>query len=183
MSADIQSMLLEALTSPSGAGALPTAQDLLSQLGEAEDPRMRLIAQFLLARRQAEELENETSTEDEMDTEPAQSFSEPDEVKVYSSEMSRAVRQLRQKIESMYRELADLRDRNDALAAALGACYLCWGKDSECEICNGVGRPGSSTPDKKLFIQFAVPAARRIQREEGATQRFSKTPDQPLSPS
>ncbi len=181
MSVDIQSQLLEALTSPGGTGALPSAQDLLTQLGEA-DPTVRLIAQFL-ARRQAHELENETPSEDEMDSAPVQSSSERDEAEVRSSEMSRAVRQLRQKVEGMYRELAELRDRNDALATALGACYLCWGNDPECEICNGGGRPGSSTPDKKLFTQFAVPAARWLQRGEGATQRVSKTADQHLSPS
>jgi hypothetical protein len=181
MSADIRSLLLEALTSPAGMGALPRAQDLLTQLGEA-DPTVRLIAQ-VLAQRQAQELESETSTEDEMDLAPVQSASERDKAEVRSSEMSRAVRQLRQQVESLYRELAELRDRNDALAAALGACHLCWGNDPECEICNGGGRPGSSTPDRKLFTQFAVPAARRLQRREGATQRFSKTADQDLSPS
>lgn len=179
MSADIRPLLLEALTSPAGTSALPRAQDLLTQLGEA-DPTVRLIAQ-LLAQRQAQELENETPSEDEMDSAPVQSSSERDEAEVRCSEMSRAVRQLRRKVETMYRELAELRDRNDALAAALGACYLCWGKDPECEICNGGGRPGSSTPDKKLFTQFALPAARRLQRE-GAPQAFSKTADQHLSP-
>jgi DNA repair exonuclease SbcCD ATPase subunit len=181
MSADIRSLLLETLTSPGGRGALPSAQDLLTQLGEA-DPTVRLIAQ-LLTQRQAQELENETPTEEEVNSELSQSSSAPDEAEMRSSEMSRAFRQLRQKIESMYTELAELRERNDAFAAALGACYLCWGNDPECEICNGQGRPGSSTPDKKLFTQFAVPAARRLQRGEGATHRFSKTADQHLSPS
>lgn len=181
MSVDLQSLLLEALTSPGGAGALPKAQDLLTQLGGA-DPRVRLIAQFM-AQRQAQELEDETLTEDEMDTEPARSSSEPDEAEMHTSELSRAVRQLRQKVESMYRELAELRNRNDALAAALGACYLCWGDDPECEICHGQGRTGSAIPDRKLFAQFVVPAARRLQRGEGATPCFSKTADQHLSSS
>ncbi len=180
MSADIQSLLLDALASPGGTGALPNAQDLLTRLGEA-NPTMRLIAQFL-AQRQAQELENEEPTEDELDAEFPQHSSEPDEAEVRSGEMSRASRQLRQKVESMYRELAELRDRNDALAAAFGACYLCWGDDPECEICNGQGRAGSAIPDKKLFTQFAVPAARRLQRGENATQRFSKAADQLLPP-
>jgi hypothetical protein len=184
MSADIQSQLLEMLTSPTGTGALPRAQDLLTQLGQAH-PTVRLIAQFL-AQRQAQELENETlsdESEEEVNSELSKSSSESDKTEIRSGEMSGAVRQLRQKVESMYEESAKLRNRNDVLALALGACYLCWGHDPECEMCNGQGRTGSAIPNKKLFTEFVVPAARRLQRGKDATQRFSNTADQHLSPS
>jgi hypothetical protein len=169
MSADIQSLLLEALTSPTGTGALPTVQDLLTQLGEAADPNVRLIAQLLVRRQQLRELENETPPEEGVTLELSQSSSETDQAEMGSREMSRIARQLRQKVASMYKELAELRDRNDAMAAALGACYVCWGDDQECEKCNGKDRAGSAIPDKELFTQFVLPAARRLQRGEDAT--------------
>jgi hypothetical protein len=181
MSVDVRDTLLEALASPAGTGALPKAQELLTQLGES-DPTARLLAQFL-GRRQTQELENETPSKEAETSERSQSFSVPDKAQVRSDEMSRAVHQLRRQIESMYRELAELRDRNDALAAAFGACYLCWGNDPDCEICNGHGRTGFAVPDKKLFAQFAAPAARRLKRKEEATQSFPKAADQCLSES
>lgn len=184
MSANIQSQLLEALTSATGTGALPRAQDLLTQLGQAH-PTVRLIAQFL-AQSHAQEPQNETPSDDSeeaVNSELSQFSSESDKTEIRSGEMSRAVRQLRQKVERMYGELATLRNRNDVLALALGACYLCWGNDPECEMCNGQGRPGSAIPNKKIFTEFVLPAARRLQRGKDTTQRFSKTADQHLSPS
>lgn len=179
MSEDIRSRLLEALASPDGTGTLPI-EDLLMQLGEA-NPTVRLIAK-ILARPQLQELESKTPTEDKMDMEPVQSSSELDETKMRASEMSRTVHQLRQKVDSMFRELAELRNRNDALAMALGACHLCWGDDPECEMCHGRGRTGSTIPDKKLFTEFAGPAAHRLQRGEAPTPCFSKKADRRLSP-
>ena len=66
-------------------------------------------------------------------------------------------------------ELRMLRERCDALAAAIGACYLCWGDDSLCEVCLGNGVPGSAVPDRALFRQLIVPAIRR------AKQAFAST--------
>ncbi|MEM7159322.1 MAG: hypothetical protein AAF799_41170 [Myxococcota bacterium] len=72
-------------------------------------------------------------------------------------------------VESMRRRIARLesvnemlRDTNDALAAALGACEVCWGTDDDCEACEGHGTPGSSLPDPRLFSIFALPALRRV---------------------
>lgn len=54
-------------------------------------------------------------------------------------------------------------DRNDALAAALGACE-CWGEDEDCEICRGEGRPGWTLPDRRLFLRFVKPALRAMRQ-------------------
>ncbi len=59
-------------------------------------------------------------------------------------------------------ELADLRQVNDTLAAALGACRVCWGGDRECQQCNGHGAAGSGLPDMALFEQLVAPAVRRV---------------------
>lgn len=63
--------------------------------------------------------------------------------------------------EEARRELADLREVNDTLAGALGACALCWGGDPNCVVCQGLGGPGFELPDPKLFNQLVVPAVRR----------------------
>ena len=83
-------------------------------------------------------------------------------VDVVSEEVTEPVRAPRNP--HMKRELADLREVNDTLAAALGACPACWGGDEECSDCEGYGHPGSSRPDPALFQQLVVPAVRRVER-------------------
>ena len=84
-------------------------------------------------------------------------------------------------LEEMRRELADLREGNDTLAAALGACALCWGGDPDCVVCLGRGSPGYDLPDPALFNELVVPALRRVygwQRANGLarTGRATRTP-------
>ena len=58
-------------------------------------------------------------------------------------------------------ELEELRQRNEALAAALGACFVCWGTDIFCTHCGGEGRRGATAPDPRLFNQLVAPAVAR----------------------
>jgi hypothetical protein len=60
------------------------------------------------------------------------------------------------------RELTDLREANDTLASALGACPICWGGDRHCEVCRGRGRPGYRVPEPALFNELVVPAIHRV---------------------
>lgn len=69
---------------------------------------------------------------------------------------------LKQVLKSLYAEIGTLRARNDALAAALGACYLCFGDDPVCPECGGNGVPGSLQPEAAAFRQYVTPAIRRI---------------------
>jgi hypothetical protein len=59
-------------------------------------------------------------------------------------------------------ELSDLRQANDTLASALGACPICWGGNIACDICHGRGRPGFANPDPELFRELVVPAVERV---------------------
>jgi hypothetical protein len=43
------------------------------------------------------------------------------------------------------------------LAAALGACGLCWGEDDYCPSCRGRGRPGMVRPDLELRARLLGP--------------------------
>jgi hypothetical protein len=58
-------------------------------------------------------------------------------------------------------ELDDLREVNDTVAAALGACRACWGGDADCPLCGGRGHAGAAPPDPRLFEALVVPAVRR----------------------
>jgi hypothetical protein len=59
-------------------------------------------------------------------------------------------------------ELRLLRERCDTVAAALGACGLCWGEDHSCRACRGQGAPGRAIPDEQLFCEIVVPAVRLV---------------------
>ncbi|MBE7210009.1 MAG: hypothetical protein INR65_03230 [Gluconacetobacter diazotrophicus] len=48
-------------------------------------------------------------------------------------------------------------DRLSELAAALGACALCWGDDPACPNCRGRGRPGMVRPDPELRARLLGP--------------------------
>ena len=61
-------------------------------------------------------------------------------------------------------EIEGLQRRNDALAAALGACHLCFGEDGWCRLCGGRGRPGSRRPDADAFNRYVRPTLLRLQR-------------------
>lgn len=69
-------------------------------------------------------------------------------------------------------ELVDLRQANDTLAAALGACPICWGGDRRCEVCGGRGRPGYRLPEPALFNQLVVPAIHRVRamKQDGTSR-------------
>lgn len=69
------------------------------------------------------------------------------------------------------RELRDLRNLNDTVAAALGACPVCWGGDSQCHICEGEGSSGAYQPDPRLFNELVAPAVRRIRDMKRTKQR------------
>jgi hypothetical protein len=65
-------------------------------------------------------------------------------------------------LEALRDEVTDLREVNDATAAALGACRVCWGGDEICPVCAGQGRPGASLPDRRLYNELVEPAVQRM---------------------
>jgi hypothetical protein len=160
MTEDPRSLLLESLVAQAGGGGgINVQQLLLSQLGGADDdadPTANLLARYLV---QAQAREEEPP-EDEEDEE-----SSPELEEARSEERTRVFEQLRLTMEEIYEELEALRERNNDLAAALGACYRCWGEDFGCEICGGTGGPGSSMPDAELLARLVAPAARRLREK------------------
>ena len=70
-------------------------------------------------------------------------------------------------------ELETLQQRNDALAAALGACHLCFGEDAWCAHCGGRGVPGSRRPETVAFARYVRPLLQRLQRSHAVPAAVS----------
>jgi hypothetical protein len=79
-------------------------------------------------------------------------------------------------LRELTQELADLREVNDTVAAALGACGACWGGNPGCPACGGHGQAGFAAPNPALFKELVVPAVRRVRTlgREGDRAGFSR---------
>jgi hypothetical protein len=142
MTDDLSALLLQALGTPgNGSDGSPNVEELLARL-EHTDPLVGAVARHLVEQPVSEQ---ETG--------------------------SASDRPFRRELEETSMELEELRSRNDVLAAALGACYLCWGEDPDCERCAGAGQPGSGVPDHRLFTELVAPALARV--GDVARQRHS----------
>lgn len=138
MNASLQSMLLQLLAAKSGIDP-ETLTDPGGSAGPI-DPGLSMLLRYL----------NEKPEREQPDDEPDHAV----EPEVLPTPRSDRLRMQRAEIEL-------LRRRCDTLAAALGACYLCWGRDPACVQCLGSGRPGWNEPDETLFRRLVVPAIRR----------------------
>jgi len=78
-------------------------------------------------------------------------------------ERERSFQELNETVSRVWAELEVLRKRNDELAAAIGACFLCFGSDPLCPECAGRGRPGSKFPEANAYRKYVWPALRRTQ--------------------
>lgn len=87
----------------------------------------------------------------------------------YQQQLERAGRQI-QKLKATIRRLEEelnaVRQTEEDLAHAVGACVFCWGDDPSCRACRGRGKPGAFEVDPGLFEQLILPAVRR--RQAGA---------------
>lgn len=172
MATDTQALLMQLLAARNGLPSEMSEQDLLSQMGES-DPRFNLLLKYF-AQQKAAEAEEEDETE-ETEIYPA----EADAHAAAATGRARNGAQSLALVQEMAAELEQLRERSDTLAAALGACYLCWGADESCTYCYGKGRPGAALPDARLFHQLIVPAVRRWQQQHqqrGGTSVAAKRP-------
>ena len=84
------------------------------------------------------------------------------EAEAADKETERRREQARKKLQRLVREHEMLLARNEALAAALGACPDCWGEFRACQTCRGQGRPGCFAPDKEAFNEYVLPVLERL---------------------
>lgn len=172
MSADLNSILQAMVTNPGQGISAAATQALLSQVTD-DDPTMNLLTAYLAQRdttTQREEVSEETNAH-----ETAACAAELERARERSEKSAAAVRELRDRIEELFAELELLRERNDALAYALGACALCWGGDVECPICGGAGQPGFTAPDQRSFKQLLAPVLNRFRKRNLPVGSFPAT--------
>jgi len=160
----IASLVAQMRAISSGSG---DPQELIAQIG-ANNPMLQEVARNLMEQRAAAARETQT-----IDMEVVEQ--DQDSVVVESDQAVRtaALEQLRAEQETMRIELGVLRERNDLLAAALGACCLCWGQDLGCRSCRGRGGPGFSIPDESLFEEYVLPAVQTFRAQRA---KFRKAP-------
>jgi len=60
------------------------------------------------------------------------------------------------------------------IACALGACPVCWGEDSNCEECEGVGGCGAFLPDTECFNVYVHPVLNTLLEHEESERRERK---------
>jgi hypothetical protein len=115
------------------------------------NPQLAMLAQLM----QARAIVPQEAPED-LSAEVAELANRLAEAEDRIERMKRQGRRLLEGHQSMTSRLADL-------AAALGACGLCWGEDELCPSCRGRGRPGMVRPDlelrARLFGRTEHPAA------------------------
>lgn len=128
-------------SSDAGPTSPPTFLELMDQMGIA-DPRMRMLAQLM---------QNQGGP------------SSPRPEGLLNEDRQAKIRQARARYERLTDENAVLRERNDRLAAALGACPRCWGEAHNCAACGGEGAPGAYVPDQDPFAAYVLPAVRAFQ--------------------
>ena len=92
---------------------------------------------------------------------------EAEEISEPSPDLQQRTKELARLARKMFAELKVLRVRNDNLAAALGACHLCWGEDPDCPYCNGDGGVGAFVIDFELFDEIVGPALEQVHGRPG----------------
>lgn len=167
MAEDTFQKLMQVLTA-SNYGANATVENLLVQLGDT-NPNVKLVAQYLEARRRASEAE--TSSDDINEEVYSSQSTDSDKELQHLAEREHKLRLM---AKNMAHEITGLRKINDTLAGALGACNVCWGNALNCEDCGGKGVPGCFMPDKKLFLEFCAPSIRKIINSKEQSSYFAK---------
>jgi hypothetical protein len=124
------------------------AQRMMAELRES-NPQLAILAQLMQAR---------TIVPDPVSADLSDEVIRlADQLAAAEARIDAMKRQARRLV-ALHRE-AD--DRLADLAAALGACGLCWGEDDFCPSCRGRGRPGMVRPDFELRARLLGPARPR----------------------
>lgn len=161
---DMDPSLSALLDMLNGSGGMDPMAILLSRMGvQAEnDPRTAQLLKFLEQQRE-QRIQRAEADEDE-------AWPEDGEYIDIENQADEEL-ELRDLLVQASEELETLRLRNDALAASLGACHLCFGADPRCEACHGRGIPGYQIPEPAAFRQYVAPALSRIKSMNAKRQK------------
>jgi hypothetical protein len=156
--------LLAALADGGGAAAADLPARLLAEAA-ATSPKMAMFAKLLETRRAAEA---EAGAEAPLGGAAEAALEEISELGARLAEAESRIEAMRRDGRRLYSAHQACRERLGDLAAALGACGLCWGEDGRCPSCRGRGRPGMMRPDLDLRARLlgprraAAPAAEAV---------------------
>jgi len=120
------------------------AADMMEEL-KRSNPQLAMLAQLMQARAIVPQ-----EVPDDLSAEVADLANRLAEAEDRIERMKRQGGRLYEAYQSVTSRLADL-------AAALGACGLCWGEDDMCPSCRGRGRPGMVRPDPELRSRLLGP--------------------------
>ena len=168
--------MLARLNGAPEAGPIPDPEQLLAQLGGG-NPLMSALGKQL-AEMQTKVSARTSAPIIDVEPEPAQTQVNKESNELSEKGSSVAVNELREDLKNLSAEIRALRERNDLLAATLGACCLCWGQDPECRACRGRGRPGYAMADEALFCEFVLPAIRMLRAQRAKRGGASVAPQQ-----
>jgi hypothetical protein len=137
---------------------------LQSQLAAqtASDPRTALLLQFLQQRRGA--VKAEAASDEAAAMAETDGFRREEAAR---GEWGNVTSGISERLHNLHAEVEALQHRNDEFAAAVGACFLCFGDDPNCVECGGLGAPGSRAPEPAAYRKIVLPAVRRAQRIAG----------------
>lgn len=165
-------LLIDAL---SGKGQIDSLALLRTQLDAraGDNPQAAQILRLLEQNRQQQN--SEPQEEEVILTSDEEAYSDHGTLAEENREVSdEYVQELEETVNRVFAELEELRARNNVLAAALGACHLCFGDDAICKKCGGRGVPGSLAPKPAPFRKYILPALRRVKAIE--TERSKHAP-------
>lgn len=165
---DRQGILLQVLSARYGLPVDRPREELLAQLLE-QRPDLRMIWEVMST-------STDEAPEEQEEIPEVGDFLRPT---LLADEAARRTESLA--LQRASRLVEALRFALRQVAAALGACPQCWGRDAACRQCHGAGVPGSASPDSALFREIALPAFRRWRDEaksgvQAPTGHFSPDP-------
>ncbi len=127
---------------PQGGDPVDLAQ--MMQGLASEDPRMAMLAKLIQAQRPEPSNDDVPDERDDLIAELSERL---DAAEARLTKMTKIARQL-------HEANAAANNRLSLLAAALGACGLCWGEDDNCPGCRGRGTVGMIRPDPALRAEL-----------------------------
>jgi NAD(P)H-dependent FMN reductase len=146
-----QQTLMQMLMAAQSGGGLDSSSMMQQLVASSDDPAARMLAS-MMAQRQADAARAEEEEDEEED----------DELQEQLDGALARLAQTQETLRRVHEHLEHMRDRNELLASALGACARCWGGDPRCAVCSGKGRSGSVAPNPALFAKFVLPALRKM---------------------
>jgi hypothetical protein len=132
------------------------ATEMIEEL-KRSNPQLAMLAQLMQARAIVpQEISDDLS----------------DEVAALANRLAQAeakIERMKQQGRRLYDAHQSVTARLADLAAALGACGLCWGEDDSCPSCRGRGRPGMVRPDLELRARLLGSSRQPVAHAEPPT--------------